>query len=214
MGTTVETEAEGMNLALSVGPLIAIVAIGVAVMELVKHWRGAWTAIKEAFHLAWDGIKDVFRGALNFIEHGGFVMFGPMIIGLVELVKHWRGAWTAVKDVVKGVWDFIKNIFDQITKGFDNLRHGIATVANDLSHPWKILGLAGGGTAMAGHTYMVGEQGPELFTPGTTGTITPHNSSKGAGGATINITGYNLADPSQTAAEIAWKLKTSPSGTT
>jgi len=45
-------------------------------------------------------------------------------------------------------------------------------------------GLANGGTARAGKTHLVGERGPELFTPGVTGTVTPNHA---LGGSTNNI---------------------------
>ena len=43
-------------------------------------------------------------------------------------------------------------------------------------------GKAGGGDVIGGRSYLVGENGPEMFTPRTTGTITP---SSGVGGPTI-----------------------------
>lgn len=45
-------------------------------------------------------------------------------------------------------------------------------------------GKATGGDVIGGRSYLVGENGPEMFTPRTTGTITP-SSGGGAGGATI-----------------------------
>lgn len=53
--------------------------------------------------------------------------------------------------------------------------------------------LAGGGGAQAGTTYLVGENGPELFTPSVSGTVTP-NDRLGGGGATYNIDARG-ADP-------------------
>jgi hypothetical protein len=43
---------------------------------------------------------------------------------------------------------------------------------------------AAGGPVAAGTSYMVGEQGPELFVPGSSGAILPHGAG---GGATVNI---------------------------
>jgi phage-related minor tail protein len=43
---------------------------------------------------------------------------------------------------------------------------------------------AGGGGVDAGKSYVVGEQGPELFTPTTSGSITP-NSALGGAGVTV-----------------------------
>ena len=45
-------------------------------------------------------------------------------------------------------------------------------------------GFASGGYASAGMSYLVGERGPELFTPGSSGAITP---SGGLGHQTFNI---------------------------
>jgi hypothetical protein len=47
--------------------------------------------------------------------------------------------------------------------------------------------LAGGGPASAGSPYIVGEQGPELFVPGTSGTVIPNGTAMGGGSATIHI---------------------------
>ena len=45
-------------------------------------------------------------------------------------------------------------------------------------------GLAKGGTAMGGRSYIVGERGPELFTPGRTGSVTPNNAM---GNVNVNV---------------------------
>jgi len=53
-------------------------------------------------------------------------------------------------------------------------------------------GKASGGSVNAGISYLVGEQGPELFTPKTNGTIIPNNRLGGGSSVTninINVTG-------------------------
>ena len=52
---------------------------------------------------------------------------------------------------------------------------------------------AAGGPVAGGGSYLVGERGPELFTPGTSGNITPNNAL-GGGGITVNVQG---ADPNE-----------------
>jgi len=47
-------------------------------------------------------------------------------------------------------------------------------------------GRASGGTVKGGTSYLVGERGPELFTPGRTGSIAPNNSMGGAN-VTVNV---------------------------
>jgi hypothetical protein len=60
-------------------------------------------------------------------------------------------------------------------------------------------GRAVGGSVMGGTSYMVGERGPELFTPSGSGRITPNN---GMGGTTINITVNGAIDREGTARSI------------
>ena len=57
---------------------------------------------------------------------------------------------------------------------------------------------AAGGPVAGGGSYLVGERGPELFTPGTSGNITPNNAL-GGGGITVNVNG---GDPNQVVAAI------------
>ena len=38
--------------------------------------------------------------------------------------------------------------------------------------------LSTGGPAKAGKSYIVGEKGPELFTPGVSGTVSPNSSTR------------------------------------
>lgn len=48
-------------------------------------------------------------------------------------------------------------------------------------------GLANGGTATGGRSYLVGERGPELFTPGRTGSVTPNNALMGSSSIVVNV---------------------------
>ena len=47
---------------------------------------------------------------------------------------------------------------------------------------------AGGGDVMPGKAYLVGEKGPELFSPGQSGTITPNTDLNGLGKTSFNPT--------------------------
>ena len=48
-------------------------------------------------------------------------------------------------------------------------------------------GLAEGGRARGGRTYMVGERGPELFTPGVSGFVTPNHALGGSTNIVVNV---------------------------
>jgi hypothetical protein len=62
-------------------------------------------------------------------------------------------------------------------------------------------GKASGGSVAGGTTYLVGEKGPELFTPSGSGTIIP-NGAMGGGSNVINITVNGAIDPISTARQI------------
>ena len=57
---------------------------------------------------------------------------------------------------------------------------------------------ANGGPVMGGSSYLVGERGPELFTPSSSGNITP-NSAMGGNTITVNVNG---GDPNQVVAAL------------
>jgi len=50
--------------------------------------------------------------------------------------------------------------------------------------------LADGGIAKAGRTHLVGERGPELFTPGVTGTVTPNHALGGSTNVVVNVDAF------------------------
>ena len=46
---------------------------------------------------------------------------------------------------------------------------------------------AGGGSVKGGSQYLVGERGPEMFTPGVSGMITPNSSLGGTTNVVVNV---------------------------
>ena len=138
-------------------------------------------------------------------------LFGGLIAGIVSIVKNWDETKESLKfiwEVIKGIWksgvDWVKDQIDKLIGFFDNLiekikdaiewlkkysgynliSSGVGKVVNTVS---GVFGgaRAAGGPVTSGRSYLVGEQGPELFTPGTSGRIIPNG---GSGGVTVNIT--------------------------
>lgn len=66
------------------------------------------------------------------------------------------------------------------------LATGFAQVAQIRSQQYS--GRALGGPVMGGQSYIVGESGPELFTPSTTGNITRNSDLQGGGVTNVNFT--------------------------
>ncbi|MFT3809261.1 MAG: phage tail tape measure C-terminal domain-containing protein [Micropepsaceae bacterium] len=65
---------------------------------------------------------------------------------------------------------------------------------------------AGGGPVAAGRSYLVGERGPELFTPAGHGAIAPAGSFGGRGGVTVNVTARDAASFLRSEGQIAAML--------
>jgi hypothetical protein len=65
-------------------------------------------------------------------------------------------------------------------------------------------GLANGGIARGRKTHLVGERGPELFTPGVTGTITPNHALGGSTNIVVNVdaSGSNVEGDEQEGREL------------
>lgn len=96
--------------------------------------------IRSAASGLWDGIKDAFRAAVNWI------------------IDRWNNLELRLPSVD--------------VPGFGRVGGGAIQTPN-------IPRLAAGGRARPGRTYLVGERGPELFSPDGLGTVTPNNQLGG-----------------------------------
>ena len=102
---------------------------------------------------------------------------------------------TAIKGLITGansLNDAFRNVLNKMADAFLNI--GLfGNVAGTLTGGGGLLGklfsgfLANGGSAKAGKSYIVGEKGPELFTPGTTGTVTPNHALGGSTNVVVNV---------------------------
>ena len=96
-------------------------------------------------------------------------------------------ALTGAKSLQDGLKDLLKSMADLfLNAAFKSFLGGI--------FPSIDFGgfRAGGGGVTAGRSYIVGERGPELFTPGRSGGITPNSAMKG-GGTMVQINNYSGA---------------------
>ena len=115
------------------------------------------------------------------------------------------------KGIVKGtmsVTDAFRNMFNRIADAF--LDMAAQMIATQLSksflglfnfNPFQmgeenvfkgfdskpLVELAGGGPARSGNSYIVGERGPELFTPGISGMVTPNHALGGSTNIVVNV---------------------------
>ena len=111
----------------------------------------------------------------------GFSSLLGVINGVVGAIRA-MVALVAKNPIVKGIGGLISNVFGG--------------------------GRANGGSVSSGTSYLVGERGPEIFTPSGNGSIIP-NSKMGGGQTVINLNVTGAIDPEGTARSIISVLNNS-----
>jgi len=139
-----------------------------------------------------------------FIEWETFLVkvYSVVINGVIDGIANMILLWTQFRDTVKVVMDevaaFIKPVVDAITSMVSALSKAASAASSVASAVGKTVSSAvssvaghkaGGGAVFGGSTYLVGESGPELFTPSMSGSIIPNGAMSGGGGMTVNILG-------------------------
>jgi hypothetical protein len=176
---------KGIKSALS-GFISAAKSIFIPVFEGIKI---AFETIKDAV----EANKEEFKTLLDFIQK----YVAPFLGGVFKLAI--QGIGIAIAVVVTQV--------SALISGFQKVIEFGSKVGSFVG------GLFGGGRAtggpvMQGTTYLVGEQGPELFTPSSNGSIIPNNAL-GRSSSTINITVNGAIDSESTARQIVQILNDS-----
>ena len=102
---------------------------------------------------------------------------------------------TAIKGLITGansLNDAFRNVLNKMADALLNI--GLfGNVAGNLVGGQGIFGtlfggfLANGGLAQAGKSYVVGEKGPEIFTPNTSGMVTPNSALGGSTNIVVNV---------------------------
>lgn len=135
-----------------------------------------------------ENIKSRFMELKDIVESLATSMSKSIGDALTSMVDGTKTTREAFKDMARAI---IKQLFDilvvkQIVAGIGQvLGGGIGSGGGLLG---GFLGArAHGGPVSAGQSYLVGERGPELFTPSGGGTIA-RNGSSGGGGMTVNQT--------------------------
>ena len=180
----------------------------------------------DIFKPAIQGIITVFKSLNTLVEeNAGF--FGLIETGLTALLKvaklvapfiggAFKVAWSGVAKIIDGVSTAIGLVVDGINlaiSAINLLIRGYNTVNNlipgskDLK---EIPKLAGGGQVSSNNPYIVGEVGPELFVPSSSGRVVPNNQlGSVSSGMTINLTVNGAIDSEGTARTIINALNNS-----
>ena len=108
--------------------------------------------------------------------------------------KFWKTNVQPVFDAMGGFIDGIVSKVNSLIAAFNTLAQKVSGLGSAAA---KAVGFGGpkaeGGPVSSGLAYLVGEKGPELFMPQTSGMIIP-NMGMGGGGITVNINGGMFLD--------------------
>jgi hypothetical protein len=191
-----------------------------------------WTFIKDnllpilrdVFTPVLEGIKIVFIAIKNAVEQnvGFFTLLGVGLTALLKVAKlvapyiggAFKLAFSGVASVIKGVSNAVDLLVDGINLSVSavNLLISAYNVVNNLKPGSKDLPkipkLAAGGPVSSNRPYIVGEVGPELFVPSSSGRIVPNNKM-GGGGTVINVNVTGAIDSEGTARSIINALNNS-----
>jgi len=141
---------------------------------------------------AMGGVKAFLLGALSAVLLG----VGLFILGVAAIPAAIIAAILFVVAAIIRYRNEIYNAFvwlyDGIVGIFSDIADAISDIMPDINLPslgsMKGIFKADGGPVTGGRSYIVGEKGPEMFTPSASGSITPnHQMSGGGGGQTINM---------------------------
>jgi hypothetical protein len=162
---------------------------------------GFISAAKSIFIPVFQGIKFAFDKIKDAVSDNK-KEFQTLVEFLQKYVAPFLGG--AFKLAIQGIGLAISAVVDVVGA----LIRGFQTVISLASKIGGLIGgafgggRAAGGPVMRGTTYLVGEQGPELFTPSSSGSIIPNNVLGRSGGSTINLTVNGAIDPEGTARTI------------
>lgn len=161
------------------------------------------TEIVPTVRTIWETIKPTFKWFIGTALPIALDIIGKIVGQVALLVKHLRAAvdwWNSLTDTYRRDDNRTNYVSDARDKMIQKQRARNAKLISEGKQPLPIrvpgLGVgagmetisarAGGGPVRRGRSYLVGERGPELFRPRSSGSIVPNGRLAAAGGMTLN----------------------------
>jgi hypothetical protein len=165
-------------------------------IPIVKALLQAWTTVANSVKRNEEELKpllNLFKAVFEFVK----VYLAPLLINVLGKALQ----------LVAGVVSTLISLFSNLVGIINAAVNAIKAVASAGKAIGGAIGGAlgfGGGRAMGGPVsartaYVVGERGPELFVPGSSGSIIPNGMG---GGTIINLTVNGAIDSESTARQI------------
>lgn len=156
-----------------------VIMFGVAIL-------GAIVLVINIIAVLVDAIGTVINWIAQWVDFM-LTQLQPAITFVHETFQGFTDAMAEAISFMQNIYDWFKKIKDAFAKGISNPFSGIASSVKGIFGG----GRASGGPVNRGTTYLVGEQGPELFTPSSNGKIIPNGA--GGGSIVVNVTGNQIS---------------------
>lgn len=155
--------------------------------ERIKTINDALSAKRRAIE---EDAADERRGLLEALKQKVADLKDQFVAKLPDLTNKAEGIVTGFLDRINGLAEGLISDFRAAMEAAESIPREIVTIhrvievrESDGLDPegrrGRLDGRARGGPVTAGHPYIVGEQGPELFLPRMSGTIVPNDALKG-----------------------------------
>ncbi len=206
------------------GKFIDVIKAGIDIVDryqgLLTIFRNSWDNVALVFRenllpelqKLWEVLQPLMPFLETFAQIIGVILLGALIavvkiievslIALIQTLTWIIEAANAGIEKFKDIWDATTTTISKVVGGIDRLIESIKRLnviqgaKNAISN---VLGFGGarakGGSVSSSSAYLVGEEGPELFVPGSNGSIIPNNKMGGRGVVVnINISGNTIMD--------------------
>jgi len=185
LGSVVET-IKGFVLPIFDGLVSAFNTIRKAIRNNSEELEPFFTLIKTIANFIVTYLAPIVGEVLG----AAFKVLGGIVSGIVTVFGKLVSGINATVNAVRALASALAN--SVVGKAVSGIASGIGSVFGG--------GRAAGGPVSSGMTYLVGENGPELFSPSSSGRIIPNGAM--AGGNTFNITVNGALDSEGTARTI------------
>lgn len=176
--------------------------------------KGFWSKLKipDDVYASWDNLRNALKDTtgidlkLPSWEKLGETLGGAVAWGVNQLASAFRHVCDTISSAIalanqaSGVFSLLGAAGKSALGNIGKVAPGGAAISG---------ARAGGGPVIGGKSYLVGERGPELFTPGSSGTIIPNGARAKSGGPihqTVSIVINSTGDLASIAKEVERKM--------
>ena len=147
--------------------------------ELLNPMRNVIDLSKEIKIGFEDSFKGIIKGTMSVSD-----AFRSMLNRIADYFFDTAAQLVALQ-IQEGFLGLFSNMFN--FRGTDLLSNSGLTAATPGEVTMSDFNRANGGPVMGGSSYIVGERGPEIFSPGVSGTITPNHALGGSTSVVVNV---------------------------